>query len=67
MQETQVQPLGQEDPLEKKTATRSSILVWKTRGQRSLAGYGSWGLKELRNDRVTELTCVCAHTHTQSS
>ena len=29
MQETQVQSLGQEDPLEKETATHSSILTWK--------------------------------------
>ena len=29
MQETQVQPLGQEDPLEEKTATHSSILAWR--------------------------------------
>ena len=29
MQETQVQSLGQEDPLEKEMATRSSILAWK--------------------------------------
>ena len=28
MQETQVWPLGQEDPLEKEMATRSSILAW---------------------------------------
>ena len=30
MQETQVQSLGQEDPLEKGIATHSSILAWKT-------------------------------------
>ena len=30
MQETRVQSLGQEDPLEKEMATHSSILVWKT-------------------------------------
>ena len=30
MQETQLLSLGQEDPLEKGTATHSSILVWKT-------------------------------------
>ena len=30
MQETQVLPLGWEDPLEKVTATHSSILVWRT-------------------------------------
>ena len=29
MQETQVQSLGQEDPLEKETATHSSILDWE--------------------------------------
>ena len=30
VQETQVRSLGQEDPLEKGTATHSSILTWKT-------------------------------------
>ena len=29
MQETQGQPLGQEDPLEKGMATQSSILAWR--------------------------------------
>ena len=29
MQEMQVQSLGQEDPLEKKMATHSSILAWE--------------------------------------
>ena len=29
MQETQVQPLGQEDPLEEGMATYSSILAWR--------------------------------------
>ena len=29
MQETQVQSLGQEDPLEKEMATHSSILAWE--------------------------------------
>ena len=29
MQEMQVQSLGQEDPLEKETATHSSILAWE--------------------------------------
>ena len=30
MQETQVQSLGWEDPLEKEMATHSSILAWET-------------------------------------
>ena len=46
MQETQVPSLGQEDPLEKEMATHSSILPGKSHGQRSLAGYSPWGLKE---------------------
>ena len=29
MQDTQVQILGQEDPLEKEVATHSSILAWR--------------------------------------
>ena len=29
MQETQVRPLGQEDPLEKEMATHVSILAWR--------------------------------------
>ena len=29
MQETRVQSLGREDPLEKKVATHSSILAWR--------------------------------------
>ena len=29
MQETQIQSLGQEDPLEKEMATHSRILVWE--------------------------------------
>ena len=46
MQETQVQFLGQEDPLEKEMATHSSILAWRIPGQSSLMGYSSWGRKE---------------------
>ena len=30
MQETQVQSLGQEDPLEKEMTTHSTILAWKS-------------------------------------
>ena len=49
MQETWVQSLGQEDPLEKGTATHSSILAWRipwTHGQKSLVGYSPCGCKE---------------------
>ena len=46
MQETWVQSLGQKDPLEKETATHSSILAWKIHGERSLVGYSPWVCKE---------------------
>ena len=45
MQDTGVQSLGQEDPLEKEITTYSSILAWKSHGQRSLAGYSPRGHK----------------------
>ena len=42
-----VRSLIWEDPLEKEMLTHCSILAWKSYGQRSLAGYSQWGLKEL--------------------
>ena len=38
---------GQEDPLEKEMATNSTILSWKSHGQRSLMGYNPWGRKRV--------------------
>ena len=46
--ETWVRSLGWEDPLGKAMATHSCILAWRSHGQRSLAGYSSWGHKEAR-------------------
>ena len=52
MEETWVQFLIQENPLEDAMATHSTILAWRQRsldrgyGPRSLTGYGSWGFKE---------------------
>ena len=43
VQETWVQSLGQEDPLEKEVTTHSNILAWRIHGQRSLVGYHPWG------------------------
>ena len=45
MQETWVQFLGWEDPLEKEMAIHSRILPGKSYGQRSLEGYSPWGHK----------------------
>ena len=43
MQDTRIQSLGQEDPLEKGMATHSSVLAWRIHGQRSLLGYSPCG------------------------
>ena len=40
MQEMRVPSLGREDPLDKELATHSSILAWKSHGQRSLTVHG---------------------------
>ena len=44
MQETQVQPLGREDPLEKEVATHSSILAWEIPRTGEPGGLQSVGL-----------------------
>ena len=49
VQETQVQSLGREDPLEKEMATHSSILARKFPGQRRLVGYSPWGCRVRHN------------------
>ena len=46
MQETQVQSLSREDPLEEKRQPIPAFLPGEFHGQRSLAGYRSWGRKE---------------------
>ena len=46
MQETRVQSLGREDPLEKETATHSSILAWKTPWTEEPGSLKSMGLQK---------------------
>ena len=43
MQETRVQSLGWEDPLEKEIATPSSILAWRNPWTEELGGLQSMG------------------------
>ena len=59
MQETWVQSLGQEDPLEGEMATESVFLPGELHEQGSLAVYSPWGHKEL--DMTERLT----RTHTR--
>ena len=48
MKETQVQSLGQEDPLEKEMATHSSILAWEIPWTEEPGGLQSIGLQRIR-------------------
>ena len=58
MQETQVRPLGQEDPLQKGMATDSSILAWRI--------LEPGGLQSMESQRVrydwSELACIRAYS-----
>ena len=47
MQESWVQSLGLEDPLKKERQSTPVFLSGESHGQRSLASYSPWGLKEL--------------------
>ena len=51
MQETWVQSLGQEDPLEKGMATLSSILAWRIPWTEETGGLPSMGLHRVGQDR----------------
>ena len=59
MWETQVQSLGQEDPLEKEMATCSTIFAWESHGQGSLVGYSPWGCKESDMTEQCSISVVC--------
>ena len=50
IQETQVQSLGQEDSLEKETATHSSILAWKIPWTEESGGLQSMGSQRVKLD-----------------
>ena len=50
MQETQVQALGHEDPLEKEMATHSSILAWRIPCTEEPGGIQSVGAQRVGHD-----------------
>ena len=53
VQETRVRSLGWEDPLEKKMATHSSILVWKISFTEEPGGLQSMGSQRVGHDWAT--------------
>ena len=63
MQDAQVWPLRQEEPLEKGMATHSSILAWRIPWREEPGGLQSTGLQRIRHDWSTRRTHTCArHT-----
>ena len=53
-QETGVQPLGWEDPLEEGIATHSSILAWRVPCTEEPGGLESTGLQGVRRELLTK-------------
>ena len=56
MQVTQVQCLGQEDPLEEEMSTHSSILAWEIPWTEEPGGLQSMGSQRIRNISCKEVT-----------
>ena len=56
MQETWIRSLGQEDPLEKRMATHSSILAWRIPWTEEPGGLHSpWGSQRVEYDLGTNI------------
>ena len=53
LQETWIQSLGQEDPLEEGMATHSSILAWRIPWTEELGGYNPQDRKESDTTEAT--------------
>ena len=53
MRETQLQSLGQKDPLKKGMATHSSILAWRIPWTEEPGGLQSKGSQRVRYDQMT--------------
>ena len=60
--ETRIQPLNQEDALERGMATHSSILAWRIPWTEEPGGLQSVESQRVRHDRATN---THTHTHTQ--
>ena len=57
--QTWVRSLDQEDPLEKRMATYSSILAWRIPWTEEPSGLQSMGSQRIRHDWATNITTTC--------
>ena len=62
VQETQVQSLDWEDPMEKGMAALPLLLPGKAHGQRRLVSYSQWGCKELDTTGWLTLSHILGNT-----
>ena len=60
LQETQIQSLGQEDPLEEEMAAHSSILAWRIPWIEEPGRLQSIGSQRVGHNCTTEHKCICA-------
>ena len=67
MQETRVQSLGWEYPLEKETATHSSIHAWRIPWTEEPGGLQSMGSQRVRHDWATSLHLTSLYFASASS
>ena len=58
MQKTQVQSLGQEDPLEQGITTHSSILAWRIPWTEEPGGLQSWGQQRDMTEQLSTFTFI---------
>ena len=63
MQETQIQSLGQEEPLKKGMAAHSSILAWRTLWTEEPGELQSMELQRVGRDLSDTHTHTHTHTH----
>ena len=63
MQETWVQSLDQEDPLEKGMATYSSVLAWRVPWTEEPVSYSPWGHKVVTFKILRAMTSTIQKQH----
>ena len=66
VQETWIWFLGQEDPLEKETATHSSTLAWEIPWREEPGRLQSWGCKRIRHNLKTKQQEMFAGSNTRN-
>ena len=68
MQETQVQSLGHEDPVEEEVVSHTSILAWRIpQIQEPGAGYSPWGRRVRHNWATEQARCKITYKYSSNT